>query len=144
MSELPYEPGDIGGTKDNGYYELSLENAKVSYTSKNCFGGFVEVSSEQKMVVVTFSIRALSLEVPSISTSQDFRAYYLVDPQQRRFEMSCGDGRYFNVSLNSFQGKPKAKTLTVEFLVPRNAHQLKFRFSTGVGNPIVFNLPNSI
>ena len=142
--QVPYEPGDIGETKDNGYYELTLENAKVSYTSKNCFSGFVDVSSDQKMVAVTFSIRALSLQVPSISTSQDVRAYYLLDPQQRRFEMSCGDGRYFNVSLNSFEGKPKAKTLTVEFLVPRNAQKLRFRFSSGTGNPLVFNLPNSI
>ena len=141
--QSPYEPGDIGGTKDNGYYELTLENAKVSYTSKNCFSGFVEVSSDQKMVAVTFSIRALSLQVPSISTSEDVHTYYVLDPEQRRFEMSCGDGRYFNVSLNSVGGKPTAKTLTVEFLVPRSAHQLKFRFSPRVGNAIVFNLPSS-
>lgn len=134
--------GDIGRAKDNGYYELTLEHAKASYNSKNCFSGFVDVSTDQKMVAVTFSLRALSLQVPSITTSRDVHAYYILDPSQRRFEMVCGDGRYFNVSLNSFEGKPKAKTLTVEFLVPRSAHSLKFRFTPGAGNPIVLSLPN--
>jgi hypothetical protein len=96
------------------------------------------------MVAVKFSIKAFNLEVPSIATSQDVNTYYMLDPQQRRFEMSCGDGRYFNVSIDSFQGKPKGRTLTVEFVVPRNTHQLKFRFSPRVGSPIVFNLPNSL
>lgn len=142
--QRPYEPGDIGITRNNGYYELTLENATVSYNPKNCFKGFVDVSNDQKMVAVKFFIKAFTLEVPSIATTQDVNAYYLIDPEQRRLEMSCGDGRYFNVSIDSFQGKPKGRTLTVEFVVPRNTHQLKFRFSPPVGSAIVFNLPNSI
>ena len=142
--QRPYDAGDIGRTKDNGYYELTLENVSVSYNPKNCFKGFVDVSNDQKMVAVKFYIKASNLEVPSIATTQDVTTYYMLDPEQRRFEMSCGDGRYFNVSIDSFQGKPKGRALTVEFVVPRNTHQLKFRFNPQVGSPIVFNLPNSI
>jgi hypothetical protein len=140
----PYEPGDMGRTRNNGYYELTLDNTKASYSPKNCFSGFVEVQNDQELVAVTFSLRALSLQVPSIATTQDVHAYYILGPEQRNYEMICGDGRYFNVELNSFQGKPKAKTLTVEFLVPRSAHNLRFRFNPGVGNPILFDLPNPI
>ena len=139
-----YEPGDIGITKDNGSYEIMVENATLSYSSRMCPRGWVNVSDDQKMVAVRFSIRALTLEVPSIPTGEDFTSYYLVEPQGRRFEMRCGDGRYFNVSLNSQAGKPKAKVLTVEFLVPKNQHRLSFRFHPPVGNAIVVSLPNSI
>lgn len=136
-----YRPGDIGISKTNGYYELTLENATVSYNSRNCS---VKVSNDQKMVAVKFSIRAVNLEVPDIAWGREANAYYILDPEQRRSEFVCGDGRYFNASLNSFEGKPLAKTLIIEFVVPRNSGQLMFRFSPQAGNAIMFKLPNSI
>jgi hypothetical protein len=88
-------------------------------------------------------MRAVHLQIPSIASGQDASSYYVLDRERRRYEMSCGDGRYFNVSLNSFEGKPKAKTLMVGFVVPRGAQQLQFRFAPPVGNAIVFSLPSS-
>lgn len=136
-----YRPGDMGISKTNGYYELTLENATVSHSSRNCS---VNVSNDQKIVAVKFSIRAINLEVPDIAWGREASAYYMLDPDQRRYEVVCGDGRYFNASLNSFEGKPLPKILTIEFVVPRNSGQLMFRFSPQAGNAILLKLANPI
>ena len=139
--ETRYDRGDIGMKKENGYYEITLENAK---TSQTCTNGFARISNQEKLINVTFSIRAAHLEVPSIPTGRDVDTYYIEDTEGRRYQMSCGDGRYFNVSLNSFEGKPNPKTLTVSFVVPINAQRLQFRFTPPVGNAIVVTLPTPL
>jgi hypothetical protein len=136
-----YDRGDIGTKKDNGYYEITLQNAK---TEPTCMNGYARVSNQEKLITITFSIRAAHLDVPSIATSQDVDTYYIEDTEGRRYQMSCGDGRYFNVSLNSFDGKPKPKTLTVSFVVPITAQGLRFRFSPSAGDAVVLTLPSPL
>lgn len=136
-----YDRGDIGARKENGYYEITLENAK---TSSTCTNGFARASNNEKLINVTFSLRAAHLQVPSIPSGRDVDAYYLEDGEGRRYQMSCGDGRYFNVSLNSFEGKPNPKTLTVSFVIPITAQGLRFRFTPPAGDAMVLTLPNPL
>ena len=102
------------------------------------------MSNQEKLITITFSLRAAHLEVPSIATSQDVTTYYLEDSEGRRYQMSCGDGRYFNVSLNRFEGKPKPKSLVISFVVPISAQGLRLRFSPPAGDAIVLKLPNPL
>ena len=140
-TQTRYDRGDVGTKKENGYYEITLDNAKTEATCRN---GFARVSNQEKLITITFSLRAAHLEVPSIATSQDVTTYYLEDSEGRRYQMSCGDGRYFNVSLNSFEGKPKPKSLVISFVVPISAQGLRLRFGPPAGDAIVLKLPNPL
>jgi len=140
-TQTRYDRGDVGTRKENGYYEITLDNAKREATCRN---GFARVSNQEKLITITFSLRAAHLQVPSIASGQDVTTYYVEDAEGQRYQMSCGDGRYFNVSLNSFEGKPKPKSLVISFVVPISAQGLRFRFSAPAGDAIVLKLPNPL
>jgi hypothetical protein len=71
-----YDRGDIGTKKENGYYEITLQNAKTEPTCRN---GYARVTNQERLITITFSLRAAHMEVPSIASGQDVNAYYVED-----------------------------------------------------------------
>ena len=128
------EPGnDIGKSRGNGSFEITIENAWVSRKSGSFnFCGY-RASEEQRALFVRFTIRALSESLPNTRT-EDF---LLVDNRGRRIETTCGDGRFYP---HSFTGE-KQKTITLVYIVPRDFQHLTFRFQrVGYGDAIAFDL----
>lgn len=123
---------DIGKSRGNGFFEITIENAWVSAKSGSFeFCGY-RVFDEQKAVFVRFTIRALSDSLPNTRT-EDF----IIIDSGRRIDTTCGDGRFYP---QSFTGE-KQKTITLVYTVRRESKRLTFRFQrVGYGDAIAFDL----
>jgi hypothetical protein len=139
-SPTPRQPlqTDIGKTKSNGPYELTIENAKILHTSGQQDFCVYRIASGQKGLSVRFTIEAHDLSVPSINNQGD-TDFLVVDAMNNRFERTCGDGRYFNVSYGD--ADPRPKTITLVYVIPSDSEGVIFRFQhTGKGQPVTFDL----
>lgn len=126
---------DIGKSRANGFFEITIENAWVSTKAGPLELCGYRASDEQRAVFVRFTIRALSDSLPDpASRTEDF---LLIDDSGRRIETTCGDGRFYS---HSFTGE-KQKTITLVYTVRREPQHLIFRFQrVGSGDAITFDL----
>jgi hypothetical protein len=104
---------DIGKSRSNGFFEITIENAWVSTKSGSFeFCGY-RTSEEQRAVFVRFTIRALSDSLPNTRT-EDF---HLIDDSGGRIDTTCGDGRFYPRSFS----REKHKTITLVYTVRRES-----------------------
>ena len=122
---------EIGETKSNGSYEITLENAKTldSSQQRNLCGSNVQ---SQTAVLVRFTIRTLNPYVPAYTRKKGDTDFLILDDEGRRFERVCGDGWY--------GGGPR--TVELVYALPMKPGKLRFRFqNVGHGDAMTFALP---
>jgi Trypsin-like peptidase domain len=135
QSERPPPPkkpvkNEIGQTKSNGFYEVTLENVTTDPSGQHpsCF----EIQSDERTLVVRFTIRAVSNSVSPYTRKENDTDFLMVDQQGRRFERKCGNGWYGS----------GARTITMVYALPKNSRELNFRFQNpGHGDALTFSIP---
>jgi hypothetical protein len=132
---------DIGKQKNNDFFEVTVENARISTDRIGFDNCRLQVPAGQKAVLIRFSIRwapSKSLTGPEQFalgrvTSTDF---VLIDDRNRRVDTACP----YAVFLISQVGR-SANTRTLAYLVNVDTHRLMFRFQkAGGGQPITFDI----
>ena len=127
---------DVGRSKSNAYYEITVENAWISSRPGDVCSSSIRTG--ERAIVVRFAIRRSS---PSRTAEESMRFGYtqttdfvVVDDQNRRIEPSCG---LWGIVL----GEDRPVTRTISYLVPADSQHVMFRFQkSGGGDPIVFDL----
>jgi hypothetical protein len=138
---------DIGKVKVNDFYEITVENAWASKDRVSFGICNFNVPSEQKAILVRFTIRLLTpprtYEESQRLANPHTTDFILMDDQNIRLDPRCQGNGTADIYLNSFlnRNSGNASTLTLAYLVPSGSEHLSFRFQkSGVGRPIVFDL----
>ncbi|HSE15694.1 MAG TPA: serine protease [Pyrinomonadaceae bacterium] len=121
---------DIGQTKSNGFYEVTLENVTTDHSGQHpsCF----EIQPYERALVVRFTIKAVSNSVSPYTRKENDTDFLVVDEQGRRFERKCGNGWYGS----------GARTITMVYALPESSREFKFRFQNpGHGDALTFSIP---
>lgn len=129
---------DVGKSKTNAYYEVTVENAWISSAPVRLDICSFNVSSGQKAILVRFAIRRSSLprtneEMLRLGYTQT-TDFVLLDDQNRRLDPEC--------QVNGIVlGEDRPVTRTLAYLVPAGSQHVSFRSQkSGGGQPIVFDL----
>jgi len=130
---------DIGKSKANDFYEITLENASASSNPVHLDICNFNVPSGQKAILVRFAIR---LSPPPRTNEEILRLGYtqttdfiLTDDRGRRVDPEC------LVTGMVLSGSGRAVNRTLAYLIPAGSQHMSFRFQkSGAGQPIVFDL----
>jgi hypothetical protein len=130
---------DIGKSKANNFYEITLENASASTNPVHLDICNFGVPSGQKAIVVRFAIR---LSPPPRTNEEILRLGYtqttdfvLVDNRGKTANPTC------QVTGIVLSGSGRAVSRTLAYLISADSEHVSFRFQkSGAGQPIVFDL----
>lgn len=129
---------DIGKSKKNGFYEITVENAWISTDRVRFEGCYVDLASGQKAILVRFAIMAVNFRTRSAEEQFHFGAvkpsdFVLVDDWNKRVDAACQNFPIFV--------RETANTKTLIYLVRTDSRRLTFKFQkVGAGEAITFDL----
>jgi hypothetical protein len=132
---------DIGKSKKNDFYEITVENARTSTDRVRFDTCNFDVPPGQKAVLVRFGIswspsKSVSAEEQFHLSAVKSSDFLLVDDRNRRIDTAC---QYAVLLLNIMART--ATTRTLAYLVRSDATTLTFRFQkAGGGEAITFDL----
>jgi hypothetical protein len=129
---------DIGKSKKNGFYEITVESAWTSTNPVRAECSNVDIPTGQKVVFVRFAIMFVNFgsrsgyenfHLSSVKPSE----FVLVDDLNRRVDPVCQN---FPILVQEM-----ANTKTLIYLVPMDSRRLTFRFQkVGAGEALTFDL----